>query len=242
MYCVKNTLSYEEKLIYKPNQTIKNLSIDCVVFGFENNRLEVLLIKRYVNPDKGKWALPGGFVLKSETLDQAAVRILEETSNVKNIYLEQVHTFSKIDRFPIRRVISVAYFALINPEKHYLKAGLGSTDVKWFSINDDLNLPFDHSKILLKSLNLLRQKVRIKPIGFELLPEKFSLTQLQNLYECILGETLDKRNFRKRIIALKMLTQLNDFQKDVPHRAARLYKFNSKAYNDLKNKGFNFQL
>lgn len=242
MYCVKNTLRRELKLTESSKEIIKNLSIDCVVFGFENNRLEVLLVKRKINPEKGSWALPGGFVLKTETLDQAAVRILEETSNVKNIYLEQVHTFSKIDRFPLRRVISVAYFALINPEKHYLKPGTETTDVNWFNINDSLNLPFDHQEILVKSLNLLRQKVRYKPIGFELLPEKFSLTQLQNLYECILGENLDKRNFRKRIMALKMLTQLNDFQKGVSHRAARLYRFNSKAYNDLKNKGFTFQL
>ncbi|MBK8945983.1 MAG: NUDIX hydrolase [Ignavibacteriae bacterium] len=224
------------------SEIIKNLSIDCVVFGFEKSKLEVLLIKRKLNPEKGNWALPGGFVLKTETLDQAAVRILEETSNVKNIYLEQVHTFSKIDRFPLRRVISVAYFALINPEKHFLKPGTDTSDVQWFNINENINLPFDHSEILTKSLNLLRQKVRNKPIGFELLPEKFSLTQLQNLYECILGESLDKRNFRKRIMSLKMLSQLNDFQKGVSHRAARLYKFNSKAYNELKNKGFNFQI
>ncbi|MBK7106523.1 MAG: NUDIX hydrolase [Ignavibacteriae bacterium] len=224
------------------SEIIKNLSIDCVVFGFEKSKLEVLLVKRKINPEKGSWALPGGFVLKTETLDQAAVRILEETSNVKNIYLEQVHTFSKIDRFPLRRVISVAYFALINPEKHFLKPGTDTSDVQWFNINENINLPFDHFEILTKSLNLLRQKVRNKPIGFELLPEKFSLTQLQNLYECILGESLDKRNFRKRIMSLKMLSQLNDFQKGVSHRAARLYKFNSKAYNELKNKGFNFQI
>jgi 8-oxo-dGTP diphosphatase len=223
-------------------QIIKNLSIDCVVFGFEKNRLEVLLIKRKGNPEKGSWALPGGFVLKSETLDQAAVRLLEETSNVKNIYLEQVHTFSAIDRFPLRRVISVAFFALINPEKHFLKPGIDTTDVKWFEVKNEIKFPFDHFEIFNKALNQLRQRVRYKPIGFELLPEKFSLTQLQNLYECILGEQLDKRNFRKRILALKMLIPLDVFQKDVAHRAARLYKFDFKTYEILKNKGFNFQL
>ena len=221
---------------------VQNLSVDSVVFGFENNNLEVLLIKRKRNPNKDSWALPGGFVLKSETLDEAAVRILEETSNVKNIYLEQVHTFSKIDRFPLRRVISVAYFALIDPEKHSLKPGLDTTDAKWFNVNDRIEFPFDHAEIFKKALKQLKQRVRTKPIGFELLPKKFSLTQLQNLYECILGEKLDKRNFRKRILGYKMLIALNDYQKDVAHRAARLYKFDSNAYQKLRNNGFNFQL
>ncbi len=221
---------------------IKNLSVDCVVFGFEKNKLEVLLVKRNRNPDKGSWALPGGFVLKSETLDEAAVRVLEETSNVKNIYLEQVHTFSQIDRFPLRRVISVAYFALIDPEKHFIKPGVDTADVKWHKVNEKIDFPFDHKEIFTRALKQLRQRVRNKPIGFELLPKKFSLTQLQNLYECILGESLDKRNFRKRIFGLKIVIPLNDYQKDVSHRAARLYKFDSKAYQDLKNKGFNFQL
>lgn len=221
---------------------IKNLSIDCVVFGFENNNLEVLLIKRKRNPEKGSWALPGGFVLNTETLDEAAVRILQETSNVKNIYLEQVHIFSKIDRFPSRRVVTVAYFALINPEKHFLDPGTDTTDVKWHKIDGDIDFPFDHSEIFNKALNQLRQRVRYKPIGFELLPQKFSLTQLQNLYECILGESLDKRNFRKKILGLKMLLPLDDFQRGVSHRAARLYKFDFRAYQILKKKGFNFQL
>jgi len=240
--CVKNTLSWGLKLSHTSKQIIKNLSIDCVVFGFENNNLEVLLIKRKRKPEKGSWALPGGFVLGTETLDEAAVRILEETSNVKNIYLEQVHTFSEIDRFPTRRVITVSYFALINPEKHFLKPGTDTTDAKWYNIHKDIDFPFDHADIFNKALNQLRQRVRYKPIGFELLPKKFSLTQLQNLYECILGESLDKRNFRKKILGLNMLIQLNDFQKDVSHRAARLYKFDSKAYQILKKKGFNFQL
>lgn len=223
-------------------QIIRNLSIDCVVFGFEKNDLEVLLIKRKRNPEKGSWALPGGFVLNIETLDQAAVRILEETSNVKKIYLEQVHTFSEIDRFPSRRVITVAYFALINPEKHFLKPGIDTTDVKWYKVSSEINFPFDHKLILDKALKQLRQRVRYKPIGFELLPQKFSLTQLQNLYECILGENLDKRNFRKKILGLNMLIPLDDFQKGVSHRAARLYKFDSKAYESLKKNGFDFKL
>lgn len=229
-------MSHTSKLI------IKNISIDCTVFGFENNNLELLLIKRKRNPKKGSWALPGGFVLKSETLDEAAVRILEETSNVKNIYLEQVHTFSDIERFPSRRVISVGYFALVNPERHFLKPGVDTTDVLWKKISEKENLPFDHDAILLRSLNQLKQRIRYKPIGFELLPKKFSLTQLQNLYECILDEKLDKRNFRKKILSLKMLIPLNEYQKNVSHRAARLYRFDSRAYKMLKSNGFSFQI
>ncbi len=147
---------------HNTKEIIKNLSVDSVVFGFENNKLEVLLIKRKINPKKDSWALPGGFLLKTETLDEAAVRILEETSNVKNIYLEQVHTFSKIDRFPLRRVISVAYFALIDPEKHSLKPGIDTTDVKWFNVNDEIDFPFDHSDIFQRALKQLKQRVRYK--------------------------------------------------------------------------------
>ena len=242
MHCVKNTLSVEGYLSHQSKKIIKNLSIDCVVFGFENNNLELLLVKRKGNPSKGSWALPGGFILNTETVDEAAVRILEETSNVKNIYLEQVRVFSELERFPSRRVITITFFALVNPEKHSLKPGIDTTDVKWHNIEDDIEYPFDHKTIIDSSLRQLRQRVRYKPIGFELLPKKFSLTQLQSLYECILGEKLDKRNFRKKILGLKMLIPLDEFQKGVSHRAARLYKFDSKTYESLKNKGFNFQL
>ena len=221
---------------------IKNLSVDSVVFGFENWKLEILLIKRKRNPMKGAWALPGGFVLDSETLDEAAVRILEETSNVKNIYLEQIHTFSEVDRFPARRVITVGYFALINPEKHSLKPGIDTTDVRWFSADEKIDMPFDHGIIFETALRRLRRRVRHKPVGFELLPKKFTLTQLQLLYESILGHSLDKRNLRKKILGLKMLKPLEEFQTGVAHRAARLYSFDVKSYNNLKQKGFNFEV
>ncbi len=221
---------------------IKNLSVDCVVFGFENNQLEILLIKRKRNPGKGKWALPGGFILNNETLDEAAVRILAETSSVKNIYLEQVHAFSEVDRFPSRRVITVSYFALIDPEKHSLKPGIDTTDAKWFGMKEKRDLPFDHETILLSALNQLKQSVQIKPIGFELLPAKFSLTQLQSLYECILGQSLDKRNFRKKILKTGLLLPLKEYQKDVSHRAARLYRFDLNKYRKLVKSGYRFEI
>ena len=221
---------------------IQNLSIDCVVFGFENSRMEVLLIKRKREPEKDKWALPGGFILKNESLDSAAVRILEETSNVKNIYLEQVHTFGEVDRYPTRRVITIAYYALIDPDKHSLKPGIDTTDVQWFPINNLPETPFDHKTILNTALDKLRKQVRTEPVGFELLPKKFTLTQLQMLYESILGMKMDKRNFRKKILGLKILIALEEHQKSVAHRAARLYKFDTKRYKTLSEQGFNFEL
>lgn len=221
---------------------IKNISIDCVVFGFENETLNVLLIKRKRSPEKDSWALPGGFILRDETLDVAAIRILEETSNVKNIYLEQVHTFSAVDRFPNRRVVTTSYFALIDPDKHSIKPGIDTTDVKWFDINKLPYLPFDHATIFEFALNSLRKSVRYKPIGFELLPKKFTLTQLQILYESILDVKLDKRNFRKKILGTKLLIQLDEYQEGVAHRAPRLFRFDSKNYDKLKKMGINFEL
>lgn len=221
---------------------IKNISIDCVVFGFENNKLNILLVKRKRKPEKGEWALPGGFILKSETLDSAAIRVLEETSNVRNIYLEQVQSFSEVDRFPDRRVVTISYFALINPDKHSIKPGVDTTDVKWFSITDIPHMPFDHPKIFSYALASLQKRVRYKPIGFELLPKKFTLTQLQTLYESILNVSLDKRNFRKKILGTKLLVQLDEFQKGVAHRAPRLFRFDNKNYKRLKRVGINFEI
>ncbi len=221
---------------------VPNLSIDCVVFGFEDHRLEILLIQRRLAPEKAMWALPGGFILNSESLYEAAVRILEETSNVKNIYLEQVGAFGEVDRYPDRRVITISYFALIDPEKHSLKPGIDTTDVSWIPVEAKPELPFDHDKIFDEALIQLRQSVRMKPIGFELLPNKFTLTQLQNLYECILGETLDKRNFRKKILSTDLLIPLEEYQKGVSHRAARLYRFDVRKYKKLKRNGYIFEI
>lgn len=227
---------------HKTTDIIKNLSINCVVFGFEKGILEVLLIKRKNNPEKGSWALPGGFVLKNEDINEAAVRILDETSSVKNIYLEQVQTFGNVDRFPSRRVISIAYFALINPERHSLKPGTDTTDVRWFPINSIPQMPFDHNNIFESALVKLRNSARYKPIGFELLPKKFTLTQFQNLYECIMDQKLDKRNFRKKLLSMNLLHKLDEQQQGVPHRAAQLFQFDVKIYNKLKKNGFSFEL
>lgn len=221
---------------------IKNISIDCVVFGFENNTINILLVKRKRKPEKGEWALPGGFILKNETLDSSALRVLEETSNVSNIYLEQVQAFSEVDRFPGRRVVTISYFALINPDKHSIKPGIDTTDVQWFPIADIPHMPFDHPKILSCALSSLQKRVRYKPIGFELLPKKFTLTQLQTLYESILNIKLDKRNFRKKIVGTKLIVELDEFQQGVAHRAPRLFRFDNKNYKRLKKVGINFEI
>lgn len=220
---------------------IRNLSVDCVIFGFENNSLEILLIKRARKPSVGKWALPGGFIKKEELVDDAANRILQETTGIKNIYMEEVAIFDKVDRYPKWRVFTLGYFALISPEKYFISTGVDTKEVKWFKIDELPKLPFDHEEILNTSLEKLRTRVRYRPIGFELLPKKFTLPQLQKLYEVVLGKKLDKRNFRKKISGMNLLINTNEI--DIKNkRKAALYMFDKKNYNRLKREGFIFEL
>lgn len=221
---------------------IKNLSIDCVVFGFEKQCMEVLLIKRAINPNKGKWALPGGFLKKGEKIDDAGQRILEATTGIKNIYLEEVGIFDGIDRFPLWRVFTIAHFALVRPEDYALHHGIDTSAVRWFKLSELPDLPFDHNAIVKSALDKLRTRVRYRPIGFELLQEKFTLPRLQKLYETILGKKLDKRNFRKKLIKMDLLKKLKEKDEHNKRRAANLYKFDKRMYNKLKEKGFMFEL
>lgn len=221
---------------------VKNISIDCVIFGFENSTLEVLLIKRAIKPAKGQWALPGGFIKKDELVKDAAQRILEETTGVKNIYLEEITIFDKIDRYPLRRVFTIGYFALIKPEQYSLTTGIDTSEVKWVKLSELPKLPFDHNEIVKVALEKLRTRIRYRPIGFELLPEKFTLPQLQSLYEVILGKKLDKRNFRKKLLSMNLLKKLKGKNKNSRRRPAFLYRFDKKNYERLKEKGFNFEL
>ncbi|RJP66692.1 MAG: NUDIX domain-containing protein [Ignavibacteriales bacterium] len=223
-------------------EIIKNLSIDCVIFGFEKSRLEILLIKRARNPAKGKWALPGGFIKKEELVENAVKRILNATTGLSNIYLEEVKVFDQVDRYPLWRVFTIGYFALISPEHYQLTTGADTTAVKWFPLDELPELPFDHKKILDYALMKLRNRVKHTPIGFELLPLKFTLPQLQNLYEIILDKKLDKRNFRKRILNMYLIRRLKEKDKNNVKRAAYLYKFDVKNYNKYKEKGFIFEL
>ena len=226
----------------KLGKLLESISIDCVIFGFNGQGLEILLIKRKNKPSEGMWALPGGFINSNENLDDAAHRTLTELTGAKDIYMEQVHTFGAVNRYPLRRVITITYYALVKPGQYTLKAGSNASKVEWFSIKEMPELPFDHQNIFDHALKKLRILVRSKPIGFELLPKKFSLTDLQSLYEVVLGEGLDKRNFRKKILKMNILVDLQEKQKDVAHRAAFLYEFDQKNYDMMKEKGVVFDL
>jgi len=219
-----------------------SVTVDCVVFGLDEDDLKVLLIERDVEPFQGCWALPGGFVLPDESLEDAARRELAEETGARDVYLEQLYTFGRPDRDPRDRVITVAYYALVKMSSHTLQAATDARNVAWFSLNDLPTLAFDHDEILQMAHQRLVGKVRYQPIGFELLPEKFTLTQLQRLYEIVLDRPLDKRNFRKKILSMNILMETDEIQQDVAHRAARLYRFDHARYRKLTREGFNFEI
>ena len=220
-----------------------NLAVDCVVFGLDQpNNLQVMLIRRNLPPFHNQWALPGGFVRINESVDAAARRELQEETGLENIFLEQLYTFGAVDRDPHERVVTVAYYALVNLREHAIQAATDASAAAWFSISHLPPLAFDHTQIVDMAIARLKGKVRYEPIGFELLPIKFTLSQLQTLYETVLGMSLDKRNFRKKILKMDLLIELNETQTDVAHRAARLYQFDESKYRQLKAKGFNFEI
>lgn len=227
------------------------LTVDCVIFGLdESHELKVLLIQRAHPPFKGQWALPGGFVDMDEGLEAAALRELEEETGVKNVFIEQLYTFGEPGRDPRGRVVSVAYYALVNLEEHPVEASSDARRVKWYETDNLPQLAFDHEQILQVAVSRLRAKVRYQPIGFELLPEKFTLSQLQKLYETILGvDELNKRNFRTRILKMGVLNEVGK-QEGVAHRPAKLYSFDKEKYEqlakdkyeDLLRRGVDFEI
>lgn len=218
------------------------LTVDCVVFGFDEGDLKLLLIQRNIEPFKGKWALPGGFVRIDENLEEAALRELEEEAGVSKVYLEQLYTFGELKRDPRERVVTVAYYALVKLSNHKVRGGTDASHAAWFDVSDLPKVAFDHEEVIEKALQRLKGKVQYEPIGFELLPSKFTLTELQHLYEAILETTLDKRNFRKKILSMDLLIETDEIEQDVAHRAARLYRFDETKYKQFKKKGFNFEL
>ncbi|PTT09928.1 NUDIX hydrolase [Flavobacterium sp. HMWF030] len=226
----------------KTEQTAMNaITIDCVIFGFDEGSLEVLLVEHGEGISKGKWGLPGGWIYKKESTDNAAHRLLNELTGLDNIYLEQLKAFGDPDRFPLRRVITIGYYALVKREDYNIKAGFTASDAKWYKINTIPDLIYDHNEILAYSLQHLRNRVRQAPLGFNLLPEKFTLLQLMHLYEEILGIEMDKSNFRRKILHMKLLVALDEKQQDVSHRAAKLYQFDPTIYKKLTEKGFSFE-
>lgn len=218
------------------------LTVDCVVFGLDEGDLKVLLIERGLDPFKGRWALPGGFVRVDETVDAAARRELAEEAGLNDVFLEQLYTFGALERDPRERVVSVAYYALVNRSDFNTRAATDAADARWFPVSKVPSLAFDHAEILSVALNRLKGKVRYQPIGFELLPAKFTLSELQHLYEVILETNLDKRNFRKKVLSLDLLVPLKETRMSGRHRPAQLFRFEAAKYEKLKKRGFNFEI
>lgn len=213
------------------------ISVDCIIFGFEQNKLKVLLGRRPIDPGKGAWSLYGGFVRNEESVDEAADRTLYELTGLRNVYMRQVGAFGSVDRDPGARVVSVAYYALINV-KDYDQKMLTEHDVEWVNIEELPEMFSDHNQMIRKARKLMQQKIRTEPISFQLLPGLFTLTQLQRLYEAVNGEEVDKRNFRKRIKEMDFIEKTDLIDKTGSKRGAYLYRFNKNAFNE----GTNFKL
>jgi hypothetical protein len=218
---------------YKEFQKVL-LSVDCIIFGFDQNKLKILIGRRNMDPGRGEWSLYGGFVRNDESLDAAAQRTLLELTGLRNIYMSQVGAFGNIDRDPGERVVSVAYYALINV-KDYSERLRKQHGVEWVNIEDIPQMYSDHNAMIAKARKLIQQKIKTNPVGFELLPELFTLTQLQRLYEAVNGEPLDKRNFRKRIKDMDYIEKTELIDKQTSKRGASLYRFNKKAFTEDKS-------
>ena len=210
------------------------LSVDCVIFGFDENKLKVMLIRSDLKKYHGRWSLLGDLVGPSEDLDAAAYRILKQRTGLDDVYLEQVHTFGSVSRHPAGRVVTVAYCSLINVQHHKLR--ILENELHWHDVKNVTDLAFDHQDIFDTCYKRLQKRVQEHPLGFSLLPKKFSLRELQNLYEAILNVKLDRRNFRKKFFSMNLLEDTGEFESDVPHRPGKLYKFNYEKYQKKERK------
>lgn len=217
------------------------VAVDCIIFGFYQEELKILLVKRDFEPEKDKWSLIGGFLKKKEDLDMAATRVLNHLTGLNNIYMEQVSTFSKVDRDPTERTISVAYFALIDIA-HHCKDLLKQNPIKWFDLKDAPQLIFDHNAMVEKALLILRRRAMTKPIGFELLPDKFTMRQLQKLHEAILDTKLDKRNFINKFNSQDILKRLDEKDMSCSKKGAYLFQFDQEKYHKKLEEGFSFKI
>lgn len=215
------------------------VAVDCIIFGFDGKQLNALLVKRGLEPEKGKWSLMGGFVRKDESVDEAATRILHGLTGLTNVYMEQLYCFGDVDRDSAGRVVSIVYFALINIGDYTRQLTL-EHEAKWFPLSDMPELIFDHKKMVTKAKERLQQKVANHPIGFALLPYKFTLPQLQSLYEAIYESPLDRRNFSRKILSLGILQKLNEKEKFSSRKGAFYYVFDQKQYDKLEHEGMKF--
>lgn len=231
----------EDKLHkYYPHTEKILVAVNCIVFGFEAGQLKLLLLKRNIEPASGKWAIPGGFVNVDESLITAARRILNDLTGLEDLYMEQLHAYGDVDRDPGARVISVAFYALIKVNE-YTHQSVEEHDAHLIQFSVIPDLIFDHNEMMDNALQHLRNKARHQPIGFQLLPEKFTLPELQKLYEALYQKELDKRNFRKKILSMGFLDKLDDKDKS-SRRGAFYYRFNKEKYDELVSKGFNFEV
>jgi 8-oxo-dGTP diphosphatase len=224
------------------NQNIR-VAVDAIVFGYQNNQIYVLLIQQKFGTHESYWALPGGLVHNDESLQDAVKRELKEETNIAVNYFEQLFTFGdNVFRDPRNRVISVAYFALVDADKLKVKADSDAENAQWFRIDEIPSLAFDHTIILGKAMERLKAKLTYEPIGFDLLPKEFLFSELENLYCTILEKEIDRRNFRKKILSFEIIEETDRFSPIKSGRPAKLFKFNKQKYNALLKKGFHFEI
>lgn len=233
-------LKHKKNMTYSDKEKF-HVAVDCVIFGFDNEKIKLLLYKRDFEPEKGRWSLMGGFLRSGENMDEAAYRILARITGLRNVYLEQLSTFSDVNRDHQARVVSTAYFSLIKIEDYNIET-LKKYNVEWFDIDKIPELIFDHTQMVQKALRRLRSKAISQPIGFELLPEQFTLTQLRNLYEAIYQQQLDPSNFRRKFISVDFLNRLPIKNMSGSRKGAFLYSFNKEKYENLVAKGFSFDI
>ena len=217
------------------------VAVDCVIFGFDSKKLKLLLFKRKVAPLKGAWSVIGAFMKPNLTLNEAAKEVLFEYTGLKNVFLEELGTYSEVDRDPGKRVISVGHYSLIRLDEFNLES-VEKFDAHWFDIDEVPDLIIDHGKMVEDAIAKLGRKARYQPIGFNLLPEKFTIPQLQLLYECVYQKKLDDRNFRKKLISFDVLTKTEEKDKTGSKKGAFLYRFNKSKFDDFIAKGYNFEL
>lgn len=236
---MEGTNHSDEELRYHYKYPHPSVTTDCVIFSFDGTKLRVLLVQRGIEPFKGFWAFPGGFVKMEESAEEGALRELQEETGLRGAYIKQFHTFSAPNRDPRERVITIAYYALVKLQE--VKGADDAADARWYALDEVPSLAFDHDLILRTALKELRKQIHFEPIGFELLPEKFTIKELQNLYEAILDVNFDRRNFYNKMKRLGLLVQLDETVMPTPKKEAYLFKFNAAKYEELKQKGFRLE-
>jgi len=231
--------NHEEELRYRYKYPHPSVTTDCVIFAFDGTKLRVLLVQRGIEPYKGRWAMPGGFLRMDESAEKGALRELKEETGLRAAYIKQFHTFTEPRRDPRERVITIAYYALVKIQE--VKGADDAADARWFALDEVPSLAFDHDLILRTALNELRKQIHFEPVGFELLPEKFTIKELQNLYEAILDVHFDRRNFYNKMKRFEILVQQDEPQNPTKKKEPYLFEFNAKKYNELKQKGFRLE-